>query len=381
MVTTSRDSGMRRFPERLMMGLVAAVGFGVCLSPLSLCAARKAKTSKAGQDDTFTPSVEQQVVEVGDTLWSITEKVTGKPWLWPKVWAMNPEITNPHWVYAGDIVRFVPPGEAPPRHAELVASQVDIPNPTEAAVDKSLEGPKVEVINTAPPPSRQKRDLMQRVFNGTFVTPQELAEAGRLTNALPDKILLGPGDRVYITFGAGEVPKPGAQYLLYRTTNPVFHPITGSQWGFMTEITGTATVEVVEKDVARARVGHALREVERGQYVTPLAGELMVSVTPTPATGEVEAVILAVEGGGPAAGEQKLVFIDKGKNDGLVRGNRLSVLSHGDSFTDPDRSLPAVDVAYLLVVDAKETTSTCLVVDSRKEIWPGDPVRSVGQTR
>jgi hypothetical protein len=361
------------------MGLVAALGFGVAVSPLSLCAARKTKAPKKVVDDSFTPSVDQQVVEAGDTLWSITEKVTGKPWLWPKVWAMNPEITNPHWVYAGDIVRFVPSGEEQPRHAELVASQVDIPNTTEAAADKAADGPKVEVISTAPPPSRDKRNAMQHVFNGTFVTPQELAEAGRLTNALPDKILLGPGDTIYLTFKDGAAPQPGAKFLVYRTAQPVFHPVTGKQWGYMTEITGTATVQALEKDVARARLDHALREVERGQYITPAGSDLMVSVQPTAAKGAVDAVILAVEGDGPAIGEQRLVFIDKGKNDGVERGNRLAVRSHEDPLVPLRTSAPAIDVAYLVVVDAKETTSSCLVVDSVKEIWPGDPVQTVGE--
>ena len=43
----------------------------------------------------FSPSVDERVVKEGDTLWDISEEVLGRPELWPRVWAMNPEITIP----------------------------------------------------------------------------------------------------------------------------------------------------------------------------------------------------------------------------------------------------------------------------------------------
>ena len=35
-------------------------------------------------------------VQKGDTLWSICEKYYGDADLWPKLWQMNPFVTNPH---------------------------------------------------------------------------------------------------------------------------------------------------------------------------------------------------------------------------------------------------------------------------------------------
>ena len=61
--------------------------------------------------DDFQPNKNQHLVEDGDTLWDICEAVLGRPELWPRVWSMNPEITNPHWIYPGDIIRFEVPTE------------------------------------------------------------------------------------------------------------------------------------------------------------------------------------------------------------------------------------------------------------------------------
>jgi hypothetical protein len=37
-------------------------------------------------------------VRKGDTLWGISERYLDDPWLWPELWQLNPEISNPHLV-------------------------------------------------------------------------------------------------------------------------------------------------------------------------------------------------------------------------------------------------------------------------------------------
>ena len=74
----------------------------------------------------LNPTVDERIVREGDTLWDLAEEILGNPTLWPRVWAMNPEIANPHWIYPGDVVRFVPPTAEPPSvsQSELYASAV-----------------------------------------------------------------------------------------------------------------------------------------------------------------------------------------------------------------------------------------------------------------
>lgn len=47
------------------------------------------------------------VVKKGDTLWDISGVFLNQPWLWPKLWRLNPEINNPHLIYPGDQLRLV----------------------------------------------------------------------------------------------------------------------------------------------------------------------------------------------------------------------------------------------------------------------------------
>jgi hypothetical protein len=83
-------------------------------------------------------------------------------------------------------------------------------------------------------------------------------------------------------------------------------------------------------------------------------------------------------------GESHLVFVDKGRADGVEEGNVFTVTRAGDPFGQPlevtnlslpeNRRLPTEDIGELLVLDAKDNFSTALVVRSLRELFAGDRV-------
>ena len=42
---------------------------------------------------------EEYVVVEGDTLWDISARFLDKPWQWPAIWHVNPQVENPHLIY------------------------------------------------------------------------------------------------------------------------------------------------------------------------------------------------------------------------------------------------------------------------------------------
>ncbi len=328
----------------------------------------------------WRPQVESYTVQQGDTLWHISERVVGSPWLWPRVWAYNPEITNPNWIYPGDILRFRPSELELPRMTELIAGQREMPEDTQAEIEPAPEPkesrsgtPVVQHIQLGP----RRQRTGPRTMVDLFVTERELEESGVLTNAIEDKLLLSKGDRVFVTFPDGQTGKTGQRYMTYRTTHEVRHPVSGDRVGYVTQVTGFLTVESSTDDLSRAKVTDSLIELERGQLVTPLVQVPVVDLKLRPARQIIEGVVLAVETGlERTAGERRLVFIDLGKQNGIEVGNKLNAFVEGDPVA-PGRRLPPMQVGTLVVVDVEETASTCIVVDARREIEPGLMVRTV----
>ena len=65
--------------------------------------------------DGVVASQPSYTVAEGDTLWDISGRILGRPDLWPQVWALNPQIHNPHWIYP--VINFVCELSGTPSHA------------------------------------------------------------------------------------------------------------------------------------------------------------------------------------------------------------------------------------------------------------------------
>lgn len=322
----------------------------------------------------YHPTVEEYTVQKGDTLWDISARLVGSAWFWPRVWAYNPEITNPHWIYPGDVVRFQPSDQVLPRLAQLASGRRDMPEEP-AAVEKKPEADVGPVVQDAVP-ARKSAARNSRELVTLLLSPKELAESGRLTNSIADKILLAPTDEVFITFPPSKRPSPGQRYMVYRTVSEVRHPLTHERYGYMTQVTGFATVSMSDGDIGRAVLNETVAEVERGQLVAPVVQLPLFGQKGTNAKVPLSGVILAVEPDVNVSGQYRIVFVDIGAGSGIEVGNRLGVFITQDPVA-PDRELPPTLVAVLVALDVRDKATTCMVIESRREIEAGFAVKTL----
>jgi hypothetical protein len=298
---------------------------------------------------------ETHVVQRGDTLWDLSARYYKNAYGWPKLWSYNPQITNPHWIYPGDLIRLQPP--------EGAVAAAPPPPPTPA-------GPRISA-----PPRRTGFTLRQT----GFVEEHELAESGRIVGSKEEKEMLGTLDEAYVEFHTGKAPRVGERFTIYKPTQTVKHPLTGKRLGEMVEIFGEGEVRsVTDGGIARVAIVDAINPIWRGYLVGPLRRQFKV-VPPRAGAADLAAVVVAVLRPQKLIGTDQVVFVDRGKRDGVELGNRFIVTRRGDGYQPvlkygpvDDPRFPREDIAEVLIVDVGERVSTGLVTHAVKETEIGD---------
>lgn len=344
-----------------------------------------AAAPRSSLDDAYT-------VKAGDTLWDLSGRFLNNPWYWPKVWSYNPEITNPHFIYPGNVLRFYPSTEQAPGRVEPVdvakAAEEDLEAPREledlsrADMKKPQdigEGDEVAVVGPYKIGYVPPKGVVAR--RDSFVTPRELAESGTLVAAFDEKMLLSLQDRAYARFSTTAPVKRGETYVLYRTERPVRHPETGELFGYQSVILGAGKVVAVDDKAVTLEIAQAFEPIERGTLLAPFSQKFVKQVQRRPNQHALDGVIVATQQQLVSEiGEHHMVFLDKGRQDGVEEGNVFTVIRSGDPYGREsnapirDDALPLEDVGTLVVVDAQQTSSSALVVRSLRELYVGDHV-------
>jgi hypothetical protein len=301
------------------------------------------------------------VVRRGDTLWDICFLYFNDPWQWPKIWSYNPQITNPHWIYPGDLVRLLPRGMFAQLPAEPETGTAAQPGPVDAL------------------PAPQRR-IEVGIKQTAFVEKSDLDKSITIDGAVDEKTLLGNNDQVYLSYPASRPPKVGDRYSIYIPGNPI--KSNGSEVGAYVHVLGTLEVLSVKQDKqARGVILDANQEIERGAKVGPLVTTFK-TVPPSPPKVDAQGNVIAMLTYDQLVGQGEVVFIDLGKRSGVEVGNRMFVVRRGDALPktmnrqvgQDDRKFPARALGEIVVVDVGERISVGLVTLAVQEMSVGDIV-------
>ena len=311
-----------------------------------------------------------------DTLWDLSQKYLGSPWYWPKVWSYNPEIANPHWIYPGNQVRFLPTGEEVPTQVEVGSGPEDVEPGQLIEEDKVMVAGKI---------GYQGKNAVSVRVEG-FVTDKEIEEAGVIAGSFGETEMLSFPQQLYVTFKKPGAVKLGEPYIIYRTTTKLSHP-EGGGFGYLTHVIGTAkVVRWSDKEkLATLEIVGDWEEMVRGDLVGPAGESMIKSVVPRPNSKEVKGGMI-VAGGRywfSTFGEHEQMLIDKGSADGVESGNIFTIYRHmdglysGDAINAPnklDEKWPKEDVGQCMAVEVKTKATTCIMLRSIRDIIVGDHV-------
>lgn len=302
---------------------------------------------------------ETYVVQPGDTLLGIASAFFGNPDIWPEIWSLNPEITNPNWIYPGQQLMLVKEVEAG------------------GAGAGPLEGVAPQILVEA---KWKPGTVFYR--NPGFIDKEIEEASGKIIGSFHEVGYLSYLNQVYIKYEEGKAPSVGATATVYRIEKEVKAPGNKKKvHGKLVRILGTVKVTEVDEEhkIATALVTESLDVIKRKDLVGPVRWKL-ASVEPVPGALDLDGKVIASLDPVDNLGEGHVVFVDIGYEDGVIEGNKLFVMQKGDKYQkvigkkDLDPDLPWEDVGEIVVLEALKKTSTCLLVNSSWDVAVGDRV-------
>jgi hypothetical protein len=357
---------------------------------------------------------EEYVVVKGDTLWDISGRFLDKPWQWPAIWHVNPQIENPHLIYPGDVISLVYVDGVPQLRLRRGADVKLSPSIRVSERDDAIKAIPFEALA---PFVRNMRVLTPEEFKGLpYIVANEEA---RLTATYSDQ-----------TYARGLDGQVGEEFVVARLTNiydrigkppeirrvlpkehwkqvpnvwdrheSLHNPV--SPWNRRPEDpVGYELLEVSRVRVAKAGEISVLdivrdrTEVKPGDYILPANDPGYESVFYPSAMDSIPTGlrVLATAGQRSGAGPYQIVAISGGANQGLEPGHVFSAFHRGKvvddrtgyrygSFAkDAEVELPAMFDGHIMVFRTFAEVSYAMVMSATGTVREFDTLRHPDET-
>jgi len=375
-----------------------------------------------------TPRPDSHEVRPGDTLWDLSRQYFGDPFLWPEIYRLNTNVVeDPHWIYPGEVLRLQggPDVAAVPSEDTPVPPEPGAPVSAEAAPDSGMAGAPAD-SNMAEPglaeaqvgelqdtqPERDADDLsalfghqQREVENGIeggisrlyrpiredefyssgFLSEEQKLPFGQLLGSVtPQQISTSSphkGARIYSEVGIR--PPEGAKYEVGDTLLIIRIDREINDWGLVlvptglirvTDVSGAEDVGVVVQQYAQILNNQFLLPAEK----FPDPG----SVRSVPISDGVQGHVIQSRDLQQLKGPLDVLFIDRGRKDGVNLGDIFEVRSSKRYVEAPQGEAETLDevMALVQVVHVGEQSSSVRIAKLiQPNIRPGAGVHQVGK--
>jgi LysM repeat protein len=322
-------------------------------------------------------------VQSGDTLWSICEKYYGDATLWPKLWEMNPFVTNPHLLKPGDVI-------------SLIEKEDISKKKTTKEGGKPVASMKGVDLSIFTPPSTMG-----------YLSLQKVSPWGEIYGSTRSQLVAEKGDKVFLRMTRSA--KPGDEYRV-AVPLPVWHPLNprlplDRPFGSVISFRGIVVVkELLQPDYYLAEVTDVFAEFGVGAIVLPFEPRSNC-IQPIPTDPKLYGNIIAAKDNMRIIGRNSVVYLDAGFKDGIQQGHVFEIvritkipqenLKQGtfeelvkESFssavskevyladlwaklTQDDVTDYVLPVGKLIIVESRPDSSTAIVLSSTEELTTG----------
>ena len=239
-----------------------------------------------------------------------------------------------------------------------------------------------------PPPGQRLDPITQKAIQGFLLhnrlldSPHELDNAPYIVAADAGRVLGANGDRIY---ARGRLDPAQPSYGIFRRGKLYTDPHTQELLGVNADDIGTARFLLAD-DLTTLAVQRVTQEIRPGDRLLRAAPGVGLADLKTPASAPfVEGHIIDIPKGVTQIGVLDAVTLNKGRRDGVVEGQLLTVIKAGASVRDPlnrgSTTLPDVRAGTLLVFRTYEKLSYALVLSASRPLVVMDRFETADQTQ
>jgi LysM repeat protein len=363
------------------------------------------------------PLPQTHTVRKGDTLWDLAQHYLKDPFLWPGIYRQNTDVVeDPHWIYPGEVLRIapvenvaaVPTMDTPvPESTTDAADSTAGPDSSMAVPDSSealARGPQQpslaeEADDQRPLFTAQRRRSVAEIlktyteqpyrplrrsefYSSGFLTENQRLPYGRVLGPVTPQQIKAVNSRAnalpYSTI-ALEAPS-GATYeigdsLLLLQLGREIEP-----YGDVIVPTGLARIIETVDNHYLANVVATYGPVRNGQRVLPIESfSVGAGRRAVPVADGVRGTLIGGLGRQELKEPQMVVFINKGRADGVAPGDLFEVRRRPQRL--PDGTIRVNELmATLQVVHVRDRTATGVVLNVvSPDIPPGTDVLQVAK--
>ena len=337
----------------------------------------QAPLSSSGDDVTTEDSLAYRTYEVkkGDTLWGISKKFIEDPYYWPDLWANNPDIQNPHFIYPGQQLRIYA--------GPIVVVGIEEEEKVSSAPKQDVVTPEIAPAPAAPMLAAEEAVYITVPAGVSFIAASEQSAGGTIFDFPIARHFAGSGDTVFVRVPAETSVAVGDLRHIIKAQAEIIHPVSKKRLGFQVDQVGTLEITMLGQDLQTAIIRKSFREVERGAWLAPRRA-VREQIALRRATQEMSGMIIHTASHRELLGPNEVLFVDLGESNGLKVGNLLTMtrprqatdLAMIKNKNDESLVYPEELIGYALVVATNPETATAVILKSLGPAAIGDRVRA-----
>ena len=307
-------------------------------------------------------TMNQYMIQPGDTLWDLAQANFGDPQYWPQLWSINEYITNPHWIYPGNAIQFTPGTTIEPPQIDIISNQEIgyIVDQQQFGTEESLCGPDVRFDF--------KQPTGTFLVSGFIEDQSNLEVLGKVEASPKNQSFIIEENKVYMRLNDPEIYDCGDMVTVVRKIKKkVRHPNSFfKKYGSMYQIVGEVRILHTYGNYVVGEVRSSIHEIHREDLVIP-SRPTVVQLEVEKPSGNLQGVVIdRLAQHHSYSTERDTLFIDRGFSDGVMVGDTFYIISQRDPYIDDTKEnyeLPPMVIGRVVIVDVKEDSSVAVLTD------------------